>query len=64
MPTYEYECNPEDGCGYKFEEIQKMSDEPKKKCPKCKKNKLKRLISRTGIIFKGTGWTPKSGSEI
>lgn len=55
MPTYEYQC---DNCGYKFEEFQKMTDAPLKKCPKCKKNgKVHRLISAgAGIIFKGSGF--------
>ena len=33
MPTYEYKCET---CGYVFEKLQKMTDEPVKKCPKCK----------------------------
>jgi len=34
-----------------------MTDESIKKCPKCKKLKLKRLIgSGAGIIFKGSGF--------
>ncbi len=54
MPTYEYEC---DACGHAFEEFQSMSDKPLKKCPKCKKQKLQRLIgSGAGIIFKGSGF--------
>ena len=55
MPTYEYQC---DHCGYKFEEFQKMTDAPIRKCPKCKKNgKVHRLISAgAGFIFKGSGF--------
>ena len=54
MPTYEYEC---DGCGYAFEHLQSMADKKLKKCPKCSKMKLHRLIgSGSGIIFKGTGF--------
>jgi len=34
-----------------------MSEKPIKKCPKCGKNKAKRLIgSGMGIIFKGSGF--------
>lgn len=34
-----------------------MKDEALKKCPKCKKPKLKRLIGGgAGLIFKGTGF--------
>lgn len=54
MPTYEYEC---EGCGHKFEEFQSMTDKPLRKCPKCGKSKLQRLIgSGAGIIFKGSGF--------
>ena len=57
MPTYDYECNPlEGGCGHRFEEMQSIKDEPKKKCPICKKLKLHRLISVSGLIFKGSGF--------
>lgn len=54
MPTYEYEC---DACGHAFEQFQSMSDKPVKKCPDCKKLKVRRLIgSGAGIIFKGSGF--------
>jgi len=55
MPTYEYECL---NCGYKFESFEKISDIPfYKDCPRCGKNKAKRLISNgAGLIFKGTGF--------
>jgi len=54
MPTYEYECQ---ACGHTFEELQAMTDAKLKKCPKCHKNKLSRLIgSGSGMIFKGTGF--------
>ena len=34
-----------------------MRDEPLKKCPKCKKAGLKRLVGGgAGLIFKGTGF--------
>lgn len=52
MPTYEYKCEK---CG-RFEEFQRMSDEPLKSCPKCG-GPVKRLISSNiGIIFKGSGF--------
>ena len=53
MPTYEYECN---NCSHKFEEIQKFSDEPLKECPKCKKDRLRRLFGTGAVIFKGNGF--------
>jgi putative FmdB family regulatory protein len=54
MPTYEYKC---DACGNAFEKFQPMSAAPVKKCPKCGKNKVRRLISAgAGLIFKGSGF--------
>jgi len=54
MPTYEYACLE---CGHKFEKFQSMSAGSLRKCPECKKHKLKRLIgSGGGIIFKGPGF--------
>ena len=54
MPTYEYECA---ACGHGFEMLQSMKDAKLKKCPKCGKSKLHRLIgSGSGLIFKGTGF--------
>ena len=54
MPTYEYACPK---CGHEFEQFQSMRDEPLKKCPKCKKAGLKRLVGGgAGLIFKGTGF--------
>src|SRR5688572_920157 len=54
MPTYDYEC---DACGRKFEEFQSMMDKLLKKCPACKKPKLRRLLGTgAAIIFKGSGF--------
>jgi putative FmdB family regulatory protein len=54
MPTYEYQCA---ACEHRFEELQSFSDEPLKKCPKCKKKRLERLIGMgAAILFKGTGF--------
>jgi putative FmdB family regulatory protein len=54
MPTYEYACSK---CGHHFEQFQSMRDELLKKCPKCHKMALKRLIGGgAGLIFKGSGF--------
>ena len=54
MPTYEYQCN---ACKHRFEELQSFSEPQLKKCPKCKKNKLQRLLGAgAAIIFKGAGF--------
>jgi putative FmdB family regulatory protein len=71
MPTYSYECQ---ACGTKFEQYQKFTDEAITKCPKCKKNKVRRVFSPAAIVFKGSGWyktdsrsksptTPKNGDK-
>ena len=54
MPTYDYICND---CNKMQEYFQSMSDDPLTKCPECKKNSLRRIISGgTGLIFKGSGY--------
>lgn len=54
MPTYDYEC---DACGHKFELFQQITADPEKKCPKCKKNKLRRLFGTgAALMFKGSGF--------
>ena len=51
MPTYEYRC---ESCG-KFETDQGIKEEQLKTCPKCG-GVVKRLISSSGIVFKGSGF--------
>ena len=54
MPTYDYTC---DACDHEFEVFESITAEPQKKCPKCKKNKLRRLFGAGGgLIFKGSGF--------
>jgi putative FmdB family regulatory protein len=53
MPVYEYQCT---ACSHEFEREQRISEDPIKKCPKCGKLKVKRLISRTSFVLKGGGW--------
>ena len=62
MPTYEYECRK---CNHHFEVFQSMSDEPIKKCPKCKKDVRRIIFGGTGVIFKGSGFyvTDKNGTK-
>ncbi|MEO0279191.1 MAG: FmdB family zinc ribbon protein [candidate division WOR-3 bacterium] len=52
MPVYEYKC---ESCNYKFEKLQSFNDEPEKLCPKCG-GAVKKLISRSSFVLKGTGW--------
>ncbi|MBL7215398.1 MAG: zinc ribbon domain-containing protein [Phycisphaerae bacterium] len=54
MPTYDYKC---DNCEHELEIFQSITAKPKKKCPKCGKLKLKRLLGTgAGLIFKGSGF--------
>ncbi len=54
MPTYDYVC---DACQHAMEVFQNISEDALKKCPKCRKNKLRRLIGAgAGILFKGSGF--------
>jgi putative FmdB family regulatory protein len=51
MPIYEYTCKR---CG-NFEVMQRMSEDPLKKCPTCG-TKVSKLISRSAFHLKGSGW--------
>jgi putative FmdB family regulatory protein len=54
MPTYEYHC---DACEHNFDEFQSMSEAPLKKCPQCKKPKLRRVFGTgAAILFRGSGF--------
>ncbi|MEX0712535.1 MAG: zinc ribbon domain-containing protein [Pirellulales bacterium] len=54
MPTYDYVC---DACDHKFELFQSITAEAEKKCPRCRKRKLRRLIGPgAAIVFKGSGF--------
>lgn len=54
MPTYDYECT---ACDHRFELYQSIVADPEKKCPKCKKLKLRRLIGTgAAVVFKGSGF--------
>jgi putative FmdB family regulatory protein len=53
MPVYVYRC---ESCGVQFERHQFFHDEPLKTCPECRKKSLKKVITPTKIIFKGSGF--------
>ncbi len=63
MPLYEYECG---ACHHRFEQIQQYSDPIIRKCPKCGRMKVKKLLSSPAIQFKGSGFYitdyPRKGS--
>ena len=53
MPVYTYRC---DSCGVQFEKHQSFNDAPLKTCPECRKKSLRKVITPTKIIFKGSGF--------
>jgi putative FmdB family regulatory protein len=53
MPIYTYRC---ENCGVQFERQQSFNDAPLKTCPECRKKALKKVITPTRIIFKGSGF--------
>ncbi len=53
MPVYTYRC---ESCGVQFERQQSFTDAPLKTCPECRKKALKKVITPTRIIFKGSGF--------
>jgi putative FmdB family regulatory protein len=53
MPVYTYRC---DSCGTQFERHQSFNDAPLKTCPECRKKSLRKVITPTRVIFKGSGF--------
>lgn len=54
MPTYDYECG---ACEHTLEIFQSINESPKRKCPKCGRLKLRRLLgSGAAVVFKGSGF--------
>ncbi|MCA9764768.1 MAG: zinc ribbon domain-containing protein [Gemmatimonadetes bacterium] len=54
MPTYDYECQ---ACGHRMEVFQSITENALRKCPECRRLKLRRLIGAgSGLIFKGSGF--------
>lgn len=53
MPVYTYRCR---SCGVQFERHQFFDDAPLKICPECRKKTLRKVITPTKVIFKGSGF--------
>ena len=66
MPIYTYRC---ESCGVQFERHQFFNDAPLKICPECRKTTLRKVITPTKVIFKGSGFyatdhrSPSGGSS-
>jgi len=52
MPVYEYECLK---CKKRHEIMQRITENPLTDCPECA-GKMKKIISSTTFVLKGTGW--------
>ena len=53
MPFYEYAC---ENCDHELEALQKISEEPLVYCPECGTGSLKKKISASKFVLKGSGW--------
>lgn len=58
MPLYEYVCK---ACEHNFDTIQKMNDDPLKKCPACGKMQLNKKISAGIFKLPGRGFYKPTG---
>ena len=52
MPIYEYQC---ENCSRRFEVMQRMTEPLLTTCEKCG-GEVRRLISQTSFVLKGSGW--------
>lgn len=52
MPIYEYQC---ESCGRQFEVMQRMTEPLIAMCERCGGH-VRKLISQTSFVLKGTGW--------
>ena len=52
MPTYEYRCPK----GHEFELFQRITEEPRAKCPECGAEAERQLSAGAGLLFKGSGF--------
>ncbi len=55
MPIYEYKCQNK-VCSHKLDKLQKISEQPLKKCPECDQDTLQKLVSAAAFHLKGNGW--------
>ena len=53
MPIYEYVC---DSCEHQFELLQRVGAPPPEACPECGARQVRKLISMTNFVLRGSGW--------
>jgi putative FmdB family regulatory protein len=52
MPIYEYAC---ESCGHQFEKLVSIGA-PAPPCPECEAREVRKRVSTSGFILKGSGW--------
>jgi len=52
MPIYDYCCEK---CSHKYEKLVKL-DAAHPPCPECNSEDVKKLVSPSGFLLKGSGW--------
>ncbi len=58
MPNYDYRC---DKCGCVVTKFNRIDDRGKEFSCTCGGMLKSTMLIAPGIVFKGSGWTPKSG---
>jgi putative FmdB family regulatory protein len=53
MPTYVYRCTH---CAHEFERVQKITEPPRARCPRCRKRAERLITGGAGLLFKGSGF--------
>ncbi len=53
MPIYEYACQ---ACEHEFELLQPMRAPPPQACPACGAGQVRKRVSATSFVLKGSGW--------
>ncbi len=53
MPFYRYEC---EDCGFEFKILHVNGNKEVVACPQCGSKRVKRLLPRIGVIYKGNGY--------
>ncbi len=53
MPLYEFHC---DACNSDFELLRRVSDESQPTCAECGSVEVRRVVSQSSFVLKGSGW--------
>jgi len=53
MPFYRYQCEQ---CGATFRVLEQNGNGTPISCPQCETGKVRRLLPRIGVVYKGSGY--------